>query len=98
MEVALEAGADDITEEDDGFEILTDPSNFIAVREAMEAAEIPFESASLTMIPNNTVECTGRDAEKVFNLVEALDDHDDVQKVHANFDIPEEELAKIEGA
>ena len=97
MMTALEAGAEDIADEDEGWVVDTEPANFIAVREALEAAEIPIESAEITMVANNTVECTGDDARKVFNLIDNLDDHDDVQKVHANHDIPDEELAALEG-
>ena len=96
MEAALEAGAEDIGEEDGQWRVTTEVSDFIGVRSALEAAEIEVASAELTMIPSNTVECTGGDAKKILNLVEALDDLDDVQKVHANFDIPEEELAGLE--
>jgi YebC/PmpR family DNA-binding regulatory protein len=97
MEAALEAGAEDVTEEGDYWSIETEPSEFQQVRSALEAAGIEFESAELTMIPSNTVECTGKDAQKVMNLVDTLEDNDDVQKVHANFDIPDEDLAALEG-
>jgi len=96
MELALEAGADDINEDEDGWEIQTEPSAFIPVREALAGAGVAIESAELTMIPNNTVACTGRDAEKVYQLVDNLDDHDDVQKVYANFNISEEEMAALQ--
>ena len=68
------------------------------MREAIEAAEFPIESAGITMIPNTTVSCKGKDARKVLGLMEALEDQEDVQKVHANFDIPDEEMAALEGA
>ena len=96
MEIALEAGAEDIEDEGEAWRIVTDPSAFIAVKEAIAAAGIELASASLGMIANNTVECTGKDAQKVLNLIEAFEDHDDVQKVHANFDIPDEEMAKLD--
>ncbi|QDU72971.1 YebC/PmpR family DNA-binding transcriptional regulator [Mucisphaera calidilacus] len=95
MELALEAGAEDVAEEDGVFRVVTEPSDFIPVRDAIEGAGIAVASAQLSMIPDNTVTCTGRDAEKVLNLVEALEDNDDVQKVYANFDIPEDELASL---
>ncbi len=95
MEQALEAGAEDISDEGEFWQITTEPGELHAVREALVAAELPVESAELTMIPNNTVECTGDMAKKVLSLVEALDDQDDVQNVHANFDIPEDELATL---
>ena len=96
MEIALEAGAEDIEDEGEAWRIVTDPSAFIAVKEAIAAAGIELASASLGMIANNTVECTGKGAQKVLNLIEAFEDHDDVQKVHANFDIPDEEMAKLD--
>ncbi len=95
MEVALEAGAEDVVDEGEIWQVTTEPSDFITVKEAVEGAEIAIESAELTMIPSNTVECTGKDAEKILAMMDALDDQDDVQKVHANFDIPEEELAAM---
>ncbi|NBC10156.1 MAG: YebC/PmpR family DNA-binding transcriptional regulator [Planctomycetes bacterium] len=97
MAAALEAGADDIREEDGGWEVQCPPGDFIAVREALENAGFTIESAQITMIPQTTIAVTGRDAEKTMHLMEALEDHDDVQKVHANFDIDEKELAALEG-
>lgn len=96
MELALEAGAEDIQDDGEAWTILTDPAAFMAVKEALQAAGIEPASASISMIASNTVECLGKDAEKVLKLVEAFEDHDDVQKVHANFDIPDEEMAKLE--
>ena len=97
MGAVLDAGAEDVIDADDAWQVLSEPSEFIAVREAIEAAELPIESAGITMIPNTTVTCTGKAAKRVLDLVEALDDHDDVQKVHANFEIPDEEMASLEG-
>lgn len=96
MNLALETGAEDIITDDDGYQIVAEPADFIPVREAIEQAGIAIEQAGITMIAGTTVTCTGNDARKVFNLVEAIEDHDDVQKVHANFEIPEEELAGLE--
>jgi YebC/PmpR family DNA-binding regulatory protein len=96
MELALEAGADDVSDEDEAWLVSTDPSNFLPVREAIEAAGIEIASAELTKIPDNTVACTGKSAEKVYRLMDNLEDHDDVQKAYANFDIDDDELAKIE--
>jgi YebC/PmpR family DNA-binding regulatory protein len=96
MDLALEAGAEDVTDEGDFWQVTTEPGKLHAVREALIATELPIESAELTMIPNNTVEVTGDAVGKVLALVEALDDQDDVQKVHANFDISEDELASME--
>jgi len=96
MAAVLDAGAEDVVDADDSWQVLCAPSDFIAVREAIEAVELPIESAGITMIPDTTVTCRGKDARRVLALIEALDDHDDVQKVHANFDIPDEEIAALE--
>ncbi len=96
MDIALEAGAEDVADEDEAWQIITDPSAYLPVKEALEEAGFTLENAGITMIPNNTVACTGSDAKRVFELVEDLEDHDDVQKVHANFDIPDEEMAALE--
>ena len=95
MDVALEAGAEDIQEEDDTFEITTQPASFSAVREALEAASIPVESARLDKVPQNTVAVSGKEAEQVLRLAEALEEHDDVQNVYANFDIDQETMAAL---
>ena len=92
MEIALEAGAEDVALSDGIWEITTEPSDFIAVRSALEAASLPFASASITMIPLNTVECDVSTAQKVLRLVEALDEHDDAQNVYHNAEIPDEAL------
>lgn len=96
MDLALEAGAEDIEDDGEAWRIVTDPSAFIAVKDAIENANIEPASASLSMIANNTVECAGKDAAKVLKLIDAFEDHDDVQKVHANFDISDEEMAKLD--
>ena len=96
MDLALEAGAEDIEDDGEAWRIVTDPSAFITVKDALENAGIEPASASLSMIANNTVECTGKDAAKVLKLIDAFEDHDDVQKVHANFDISDEEMAGLE--
>lgn len=96
MELALEAGAEDIEDEGEAWRIVTDPADFIAVNDALQNAGIEPDSAALNMIAGNTVECVGKDAQKVLNLIEAFEDHDDVQKVHANFDIPDEEMANLD--
>lgn len=97
MAVVLEAGAEDVIDADESWQVLSEVSDFIAVRDAVEAADIAIESAGITMIPNTEVTCTGKDAQKVLRLMEELEDHDDVQKVHANFDIPDEEMAALQG-
>jgi len=95
MEVALEAGADDIQDGGDSFEVITSPSAFQAVKEAIEKAGIPVASAKLDKIPQNTVPVKGKEAEQVLRLAEALEEHDDVQNVYANFDIDPETLASL---
>ena len=98
MEIALEAGADDVTDTGDGFEIVTKPDRFEAVKSALQAAGIATASAEVTMVPENTVSVTGKDAEHVLHLLEDLDDHDDVQSVASNADIPQEEIERLSAA
>ena len=98
IELALEAGADDVVSDDDSFQVLTAPDKFAAVRDALEAAKIPLAGAELTMVPENTVKVSGHQAEQVLKLMEELEDHDDVQSVSANFDIDEEVMAQFSAA
>ncbi|MBA2882583.1 YebC/PmpR family DNA-binding regulatory protein [Desulfosalsimonas propionicica] len=94
MEAALEAGAEDIRDEDGVFEVITPPDAFEDVKAALAAAQIPFgDEAEVTMLPQTTVSLGGTDAEKMLKLMNALDDNDDVQRVHTNADIPEEVIA-----
>lgn len=95
MELALEAGADDVTESDSGWEITCEPSDFHVVRQAMEEAGIETVSAELTMVPSTTVACDQGTAEKVLRLVDTLEDHDDVQKVYSNADIPDDVMTAL---
>jgi len=90
MEVALDAGAEDIKEETDSFEIITEPADFDVVKEAVDAAEIKVEMAEITMIPQNMTKVEGKEAEQMINFMEALDDCDDIQKFYSNADIPDE--------
>ncbi len=95
MNSALEAGADDIQEpegDDGAWTILTDPTDFLSVKEAIEAAGIEIADAELTKIPDNTVDIAGDDARKLLGLIDTLEDNDDVQKVHHNAEIPDEDL------
>lgn len=96
MELALEAGAEDIQDDDDAWRIVTDPTSFMAVKESLQGANIELSTASVGMIAINTVSCTGDDVRKVMNLIDNLEDHDDVQKVHANCEIDDAELAALE--
>lgn len=95
MELVLDAGAEDVRSPGDMWQVLCKPADFAAVRAAVENAKLPVESAGMTMIPNTTVTLTGEDAKRVLTLIEALEDNDDVQKVHANLDIPESEMATL---
>jgi transcriptional/translational regulatory protein YebC/TACO1 len=97
MGIILEAGADDMQTESDAYTIVTSPQAFDAVKKALEDKGALVESASLQMIPQNTVKVTGREAEQVIKLMEAIEEHDDVQNVYSNFDIDEKELAAING-
>ncbi len=95
FEAALEAGADDVVDEEGQIEVVTDPSAFIEVREALEKAGFKFESAEVTMIPQTMVELDGKQAESMLKLMDRLEDNDDVQNVYANFDISDEEMEKM---
>ena len=97
MMTALDAGADDVEDVEESFEILCEPTNYTAVREALEGAGYAIESGSVNMIPQQTVEVTGKDVAKVMNFIDNIEDNDDVQKVHANFDISDEDLAALDG-
>jgi YebC/PmpR family DNA-binding regulatory protein len=92
MLVAVDAGAEDIKIEEGMYEITTLIPNFEQVKEALEKADIEIESAELTMIPSSTIKLEGADVKQVLGLVELLEDHDDVQNVYANFDIPDDML------
>ncbi len=87
MLVALEAGAEDIKSDELSYEVLTSPENFEETRKAIEEAGFPIESAEVTRYPQNTVKIEGKQAEQLLKLMDALDEHDDVQNVYANFDI-----------
>jgi YebC/PmpR family DNA-binding regulatory protein len=87
MEVVLEAGVEDMTTEDDVYEIVSTPQSFTRVKEALDANQIPTVSAEVTMIPKTTVKLEGKQAEQILKLMEALEDSDDVQQVYSNFDI-----------
>lgn len=95
MEIVLECGAEDMQKEDDSYIIYTSFEDFNSVRGDLETKSIEMESAELTMIPQNTVELKGKDAEQMMKLMDMLDDHDDVQNIYANFDIEDEEMDKI---
>lgn len=94
MGVALEAGAEDVREEDGHYEITVLPENFEKLREQLEREKIPMVTAQISMIPKNTVLLDAKFAEKALKLAEELEDHDDIQTVSASFDIPDEYIEK----
>ena len=92
FEIAVEAGAEDVKTEGDTYEVYTSPKDFENVKKAFVDANIEIQNADITMVPQSTVRVDGKDAERLLKLLDALEDNDDVQKVYANFDIPEEVL------
>ena len=97
MLVALEAGAEDLQDQGDTWQLTCAPQDLNTLRAALENADIAFDSADLTMLPTTTIPLESEaDAPKVLRLVDALEDHDDVQNVYANFDIPDSVLQSVE--
>ena len=92
FDIVIEAGADDLQDEGDVFEIFTTTDTFEAVTDALKAAGVETQAAEISMIPQNYIKLEGGDAQTMLKLYEALDDNDDVQKVYANFDIDESEM------
>jgi YebC/PmpR family DNA-binding regulatory protein len=98
MLAAAEGGAEDVALDGSSYQVLTEPENLAAVREAIEQAGFTIDSAELTMLPKTTVEVADEgDAKKVLRLMDQLEDNDDVQDVYANFDIPERVLEAVAG-
>jgi YebC/PmpR family DNA-binding regulatory protein len=98
MSVVLDAGAEDIHETEKEFEVIAMPESYETVKEGVESAELPYNFAEVTMYPQNTVKLEGRDADRMLKLMEALEDSDDVQKVYANFDIPDSVMEELTGS
>jgi len=96
MEIALEAGADDVKTEGELLEIVCRVGAFSAVKEALAARGIEPDAAEIAMVPNSTVTLDADKARRVLGLMESMEDHDDVQNVYANFDIPEEVMSEAE--
>jgi YebC/PmpR family DNA-binding regulatory protein len=96
MEMALEAGADDVRRTGDNFEVICDPEVFTAISDTIDSAGIKTEVRQITRIPKDTVDLDAESGRAVLKLMDALDDHDDVQNVAANFNIPDDALAAIE--
>jgi YebC/PmpR family DNA-binding regulatory protein len=90
MEIALEAGAEDVREDDETWEVITDVAEFETVRMAIETASISIETSEITMLPQSTADLEGKEAEQMVKLMEALDDCEDVQRVYTNADISDE--------
>jgi len=94
MSVVLDAGAEDVKDEDDLFEVVTPPEEFEKVKERLDQEKVPLASAQVTMVPKNTVDVDAKYVEQILKLTEELEDHDDVQSVSANFNIPTELMEK----
>jgi len=95
LEIILDAGAEDMSEEGDNYEIFTPPDAYDAVLEALKAKEIEIEDSNLAYIPQNYVKLEGKRAQQALKLMEILEEHDDAQNVWANFDVDEEEITKF---
>ena len=95
MNAAIEAGADDFSVQETNYEIMTTPEAFDSVLDALKAAGLEPETAELSMVPQNYVKLQGKAAQQMIKLMDLLEDHDDIQNVHANFDIEESELAGV---
>lgn len=97
FEAALEAGAEDVKDEGDVYEVITEPGDFLETREALDASGLEPQTAEVAMIPSTNVDLEGNQAEQMLKLMDMLEDNDDVQNVYANFDISEEEISRIMG-
>ncbi len=98
LSLALDAGAEDVKSSDKTFEVVTSPHDFEAVKKALTDAKVESSLAELSFVAQNTVSLSEKDAEQMLKLMEILDEHDDVQKVHANFDISDEVMEKVAAA
>ena len=95
MNIVLDAGAEDMKSDEKNYEVFTSPQNFEKVKQAIEAKGIKPQDAEVTMIPSSTIKLTGNDAKQLLSLIDSLEEHDDVQQVYANFDIPDELMEKL---
>ncbi|MBF0523518.1 MAG: YebC/PmpR family DNA-binding transcriptional regulator [Deltaproteobacteria bacterium] len=95
MEMALDAGAEDVTAENGEFEVVCSPESYEAIKEIFDNQSLKYEMAQVTMVPRTTVELTGKQAEQMLKMMEKLEDHDDVQNVYSNFDISDEEMEAL---
>ena len=92
----LDAGAEEVNDRGAGFEVITDTAHLVAAREALQGAGIDYDSAEAEFVPNLTVEVDAETARKVFRLIDALEESDDVQNIYANFDIPADVQAELD--
>ncbi len=97
LSVVLEAGAEDVRRSDDTFEVITVPKDLERVKESLAKEKIEIVEGEVTMLPQSTVKLGGKQAQQMLQLMETLEEHDDVQNVYANFDIPEEIMATVTG-
>ncbi len=97
MEAALEAGAEDVEEQESDYRVVATPEEFTAVRLALDEAGIPYENAEITMEPQNSIDLDAGTAKQTLRLIDALEDNDDVDAVHANFDIDADVLERVAG-
>jgi len=95
LDTALEAGADDVKEEETEFEVITDPSDFETVKKAFDESGLTYNLAEISMVPQNTIKLEGKKAEQMLKMMEAFEDNDDVSNVYANFDISDEVMEAI---
>ncbi len=98
LSLALDAGAEDVKSSDKSFEVVTSPQDFEAVKKALTDAKVESSLSEISFVAQNTVSLSEKDAEQMLKLMEILDEHDDVQKVHANFDISDEVMEKVAAA
>ena len=97
MEAALEAGAEDVEPQESDYRVVTEPGNFMVVRESLEASGVEFENAEITMEPQNSISLEAGEARQTLRLIEALEENDDVQEVYSNFDISDEVMDEVAG-
>ncbi|MFA5095935.1 MAG: YebC/PmpR family DNA-binding transcriptional regulator [Candidatus Omnitrophota bacterium] len=95
MNIVLDAGAEDMKSDEKNYEVFCVPQNFEKVKQAIEAKGIKAQDAEVTMIPSSTIKLAGNDAKQLLSLIDTLEEHDDVEQVYANFDIPDELMEKL---
>jgi len=95
FEVVLDAGAEDLKSDDENYEVTCEVKNFEKVKQALDSKGVQIQTAELTMIPSSNIKLAGNNAKQLLSLIDALEEHDDVQQVYANFDIPDEIMEEI---